>query len=94
MALTVKRRFQEPNGPFRIRRRYTMRPATTDGIPIRVRQILTTMRFPGNRFRSRNNPKIIPSTEAIVVEARDILKVMPMISSVSKSKKSKYRMIT
>jgi hypothetical protein len=83
MALTVKRRFHEPKGPRRMSRRYTIRPATTDGIPIRVRQILTTMRFPGKRLLSRSKPKLIPSTEAIRVDPNDILRVTPMISRVS-----------
>jgi hypothetical protein len=83
MARTVKRSPRDPRGPRRIRRRYTTRPATTGGVPIRVRHNLTTIRFPGKLFFSRSKPRTVPRTDAIKVDARDILKVTLMIPRIS-----------
>ena len=51
-----------------------------------VRQTLTAIRFPGKRFLSRNRPRMVPRIDAIKVDARDILRVTPMIPSVSELK--------
>jgi hypothetical protein len=86
MTSTVKSRFQEPRGPRLIKMRYTIRPATTGGIPIRVRQILTTIRFPGKRALSRNIPRTVPIIAAKKVDVRDILRVTQIIPKISESK--------
>ena len=91
IACNEKRSPQEPNGPRRIRRRYTTRPATTGGVPMRVRQSLTTIRFPGKRLLSKKKPRMLPSADAIKVEARDILRVTAIISRVSELKLIKPR---
>lgn len=81
---------RKPNGPFRLRKRVTNRPATTGGSPMTVLTTLTTNFLPGNRGSATIIPVEMPIPTLMIVVIPDTLSASQEIPGTSGCNTQRY----
>ena len=72
--------WKTPNGPLFANKKYTIKPTTTGGMPIRAFKIIIIIPLKLKFFMAKKNPLIKPNNEEINNEVRLTLKDKKMIS--------------